>query len=887
MSKFWKKYQIYILSAGSVAFFMMVLWVARGILTGKNSLIIIDGLHQYMPYFADYYDKLKSGDTLFYSFKEGLGTNFLSLWAYYLSSPMNLLILLFPREKLNTAVSLVVTLKVVGSAFTFSYLLSKRKGGADRSLYIVPLSVAYAMSFYVIGYYWNVMWMDCIMIFPLIILGYEYLAERGDIRLYTITLFYALFTNYYIGFIICIFLVLWALFYPYKTWKETFRSAGLFSVSSLLAGGLAAVLLVPAYMGIMQTASAKRVLPGWDQYGSYFDILQQLFAKMEPINNQVDDGGVNLYCGIFAILLTFVFLISKEFDLAEKARYIFLLVLFTISFNTEILNYIWHGFHNQYGIPNRFSFLFIFILLWMAASVLARVRDLNRVVIFIAGGCGLVLLGLCWFMTDKRADLATYLITLGLMIAYVVILFFVCGKPKKETPKTTFTVPQWVLFGFMLFELVVSCSFGWGSNGVISYQTYFGSTEDVAELRRNLAVEDKGFYRAEIANSKMLDEVTWHGLNAVTMFGSTAQGEVVTAMGKIGFYTGANEYLYCGATPFTAALTSTKYLIFRDGDFNNTDFEYYNTIGDIYVYKNPQWLPIGICMDDAATAYQGRSTYFTVQNEFASRAIGEEVTLFDQYGYTWDAYGEGCNVTVSENQIRYTVTGGTKPTVTAEMELDRDMDYYVDISGGNVRQIHIMVDGEEIAYDRYQTQAFRIGRLNKGQKVGMRFEFNDNGTTEGTITLHSADFKEEAWNHVYEKLSENTFDPEICTSGHIEGKVTAKEGQVLFLSVPADDGWKVKVDGVPTETEKVLDAFIAIPLTEGEHSIEMHYESPGIRTGILLSLGSLICTMGFFFLTEMLRKRRMQREAAKKEEASAAVEETLQEETSRSSSGKV
>ena len=48
---------------------------------GDNSLLIIDGLHQYMPFYSVLYDKLKGGETLFYSFRSGLGINFLSLFS--------------------------------------------------------------------------------------------------------------------------------------------------------------------------------------------------------------------------------------------------------------------------------------------------------------------------------------------------------------------------------------------------------------------------------------------------------------------------------------------------------------------------------------------------------------------------------------------------------------------------------------------------------------------------------------------------------------------------------------------------------------------------------------------------------------------------------------
>lgn len=43
-----------------------------------------------------------------------------------------------------------------------------------------------------------------------------------------------------------------------------------------------------------------------------------------------------------------------------------------MSFNNILLNYIWHGFHDQYGIPNRFSFLFIFVLLTMGYEAVIK-----------------------------------------------------------------------------------------------------------------------------------------------------------------------------------------------------------------------------------------------------------------------------------------------------------------------------------------------------------------------------------------------------------------------------------------------------------------------------------------------------------------------------------
>ena len=220
---------------------------------GSNSFLIIDGLHQYMPFFSVLYDKLKEGGSLFYSFRTGLGVNFLSLFSYYLSSPLNLLIVFFDKTQLNMAVSLLLVLKVTLSGLTAGVYFSSRT--KKPGITVLLCSTAYALSSYVVGYSWNVMWMDAVMIFPLVVLGIERLIEKKDGRLYGSALFYALYCNYYIAFMICIFSVIWYLFYSFRNFRQFFFRGIVFAFYSLLAAGMAAVLLIPAYLGIKQTAS--------------------------------------------------------------------------------------------------------------------------------------------------------------------------------------------------------------------------------------------------------------------------------------------------------------------------------------------------------------------------------------------------------------------------------------------------------------------------------------------------------------------------------------------------------------------------------------------------------------------------------------------------------
>lgn len=71
----------------------------------------------------------------------------------------------------------------------------------------------YAMMMYTLAYFWNIMWLDVVMILPLVVMCFEKLMREGKYLPYILTLAYALYANYYIGFMLCLFMVLYFLFY--------------------------------------------------------------------------------------------------------------------------------------------------------------------------------------------------------------------------------------------------------------------------------------------------------------------------------------------------------------------------------------------------------------------------------------------------------------------------------------------------------------------------------------------------------------------------------------------------------------------------------------------------------------------------------------------------
>ena len=190
------------------AFIMLVLFIIRGIYPfGDRSFLFSDMYHQYMPFLSEFVHKIKAGEGLSYSYNVGIGSNFLALYVYYVASPFNWLVFLLPESLIMEFMSYLVILRIGLMGLTFSIYLRKTFGKADPA--VILFSTCYALSGYLAAYNWNVMWLDCLILLPLILLGAERLAREGRWIMYTVTLGLCILTNYYISIMICIFLVLY------------------------------------------------------------------------------------------------------------------------------------------------------------------------------------------------------------------------------------------------------------------------------------------------------------------------------------------------------------------------------------------------------------------------------------------------------------------------------------------------------------------------------------------------------------------------------------------------------------------------------------------------------------------------------------------------------
>ncbi len=825
-----------------IPFIIMVISCIRNDIApfGNQTLLAVDSIHQYLPFYSDYYDKIKESGEFLYSWNGGMGYNYVTLWSYYLSSPYLLLLLLFKKSEFNLAMTLIITLKIASCSTSFTYAIDKLFD-AGKDIKILPFGVAYSLSNYVLGYYWNNMWLDVLIMAPLVLLGVKKLIDEEDCRMYVITLFLALFCNFYIGFMLCIFLVLWFLFYPHKGIKSFFISGIRFAVSSLIAGGLAAFMLLPTYQGLMNTAPAESGFPENSWYGSFVELVKRFGIFVDVFYNDGDDGKLNIYCGIFTVFLGLLYFTVKEVSIFQKIKRLLFLALIFISFNNSVLNYIWHGFHDQFGIPNRFAFLFILLLLITAYEGIRNYQDIGFFKFFVP----LTLLVAFAIVQGAPDSYSFYPDTLEytakwIYILYVAYYMLFMLNIMLEWKPVVFSILITVI---AIGEIGANAIYEFDSDGQIDYTYYYNNDADVWAAADS--VDDGGWYREELSKNRTVDENFWYNLKSVGVFGSTANGDSVSFLNRLGFYTATNEHLYNGATPLTDTLLGVRYLYFREGDYFKHGFEYKDTVKNVEIYENKYPLSVGYALegnpDDWDYEQYGAADNL---NSFCNSLCNVDGQLYELLSDEYTATGENCNVEYKgwgEGTYGYTRLDEASPmTVTLSFTAKDDRPVCYKATGTDLSGIEVKVNGETKADGRYFFSLVHVPDTKAGDEISITYKFNSTAAKEQTVNLVAYSFNSDVFEQAYDKLKDEQLKVTEYDSNTINGEITVDSDKLMMTSVVYEPGFNVYVDGKKADIVKIGGSFIGVRLSAGTHKVRIDFVPELLPVGVAISFVSLL-----------------------------------------------
>lgn len=849
---------------------MVLVYAFKGVFPfGDEMYLRSDCYHQYTPYLQILQDKLRGGGSLLYTWEIGAGMNFVALAAYYLASPLNLLTIIWPGNMADF-VSFSIILKMGLAGFSTTYYLTKKYN--SKGVPAAIFGMFYAMSAYFAAFSWNIMWLDCMWLLPFIILGLDRLVNKKRCKMYCIALAIGIFSNYYIGIMLCIYSVIYFIYlicvsdFDSELGKIKGRLLALkdFAIYSVLGGGLAACILLPACYNMLMTKSAETSFP--QAIEEYFSMLYMMFRSLIciPVADLKYPHDPNIYCTVAIFILIPLFWLCKKIDIKQRVGKTIIAVIMLLSFNFNIPNYIWHGLHFPNSLPCRESFIYIFLIVTMAYEAFLHIREFKASQII---GCAGASAGLILIMQEifkstgffSELDVDTSMIKIvyfSLVFIALYLLLFFCYRKFED------------MRGFItyLMVLVVFCELTLNMNvtGIPSTSSrsgYYDSTSAYTELNKQAkemaASEGVHFFRTESANHATRNDGSRFGYDSISTFSSVASAAMQDYYNEIGMQTSFNAYSYYGHTPLTASLFSIKYE-YAAGDASLPDnmqkvssASYTTANGKasstINMYKYNNTLPLGFMINSSTEANWDKSTGnpFVTQNNFVTKAVNGGQTIFHQlyspsvgtFKTEYDLDEFDTVKEISDPQLYdvyfYCTTSSENLTAT--------------VTGGTIKE-----NGKETTSKTFsstnQNYICHLGTVTAGSTITVTA-----GDGQSISNCYAYAFDNEAWNKDFELLNANPYTVETFTDTKIIGTVNASSQGIMYTSIPYDKGWSVYVDGNKSSITPICDgALSGVFVDSGSHEITFKYTPKGLVLGIIATILCLAAFIGLIFIDNII-----------------------------------
>lgn len=798
---------------------MIAIFAIRDIFPfGDKCYLRSDMYHQYCPFFSELWNKIRNGESLFYSWNIGMGTNFLAVYGYYLSSPTNWLVGLFPQKYMIEVMNVIILLKLAGASLTCTYYLCMHN--KKRHISAAVFGLFYGLSAFIAAYSWNLMWLDCVLLLPLVVLGLEKLVHEGKGLMYAITLGLTILSNYYIAIMVCISMVIYFVVImvsrPVPKDKNDYPRAILRFVGySLLAGGLAAILLLPEVCALEYTASSNINFPKvMTRYFSFITII-----KRHLINIDVSlglDHLPNIYCGVAVLLLFPLYIINKRISCREKVAKVLALFIFFTAFNMNIPNFIWHGFHYPNSLPCRQSFIYIFLLLGICYDAFINMREYKTS--HISGSLWGVLLFLIYLgntLTDEDIDFSILYISAIFIGIYALIAMI--ARSKKVNV-------NYLMIGLFAVA-IVECTINMDHTGYsTTTRSYYLSDLDKVETLLGKAEEIEGedaFYRTtKYRGYRTKNDDTWHHFKGGSVFSSTAYASLTSFYDDLGLEHSTNAYALNGATPLIYSIFNVKYLLSNKEIKSDGIYSLVDEADGEYLYKNTYALPLGFMLPSGFNEEFDRindANPFAVQNDLANAAAGVE-ELYTRISF--------------EDNIS-----------SAIITPDKDCYLYMYIMNKNIETISVTIDGNSETFTGINHgRMIDLGYVNQGTSIHVT---ESGGDGSNNLQMYAYVLNTDKLEQFYNALADGGLTITKYSSTDVMGYVNAAEDGLLFTSIPYDESYTVYVDNVKTDyTSTGNGAFIAVRLPAGTHTVEFRYMPRGFKAGAVISVICLLLLIG-------------------------------------------
>ena len=764
-----------------------------------NSIVQVDADYQYIPVLYKIYDLLHGKGNLLYS-DIGLGNSIYTSLIIQgsLFSPINLLLYFTKRSNINNYFNIIVMIKMALISLT-SYIYFKYKYKTNE-FYLILFSIIYTFSGWVILNYFNIMWLDSVILFPLIMLYLDKLLKENKYYGYIITLSLSCIISYYISTYILMFIFIYSFLYIFIILKKEERKKTilLLGITTLISLLISSFSIVPA---LYHTLNSSRLIRG----GNY------------PLFNHT----INKILYLMGMSLPLVLLIKTilKYKKDKKNIYIYLVLLFLYSVGIilEPINLAMH-FGSYWSFPYRYSFITIFILISISLYYVSKYDIKEKKFRIIPLFLIIMFIPLLKFFNDKylpeilhgqitldfnKWDIFKYILIM--LISFIVIKILTLMLGNKLLIKIFLVITT-------LLEILITTSW------CMYYNSGYFLTNEANQLNNTLDLDHNYLHRYKLSIPYYSTDYAFIlDVNTLDNWLHILPKGMTNTYKSLGYLNSDTSIKALGGTIFTDNLFNMNYIISRD----ILDSNMYTPIDIDKNYKLYQYntkLPYGIIYNTNNLITNDDNTGFYLHNNLYKSLFNKDNNLID---------------------IKTFYLSDNNNCINISDTLDNNSYIYLDLTNDGKKISSLKVNDDYVYYlDNYIKY---IGIYDK--ELNMEICPKENETIDyidlGIISISKYQLFTNSINNHINITYNNGYNIKIDND---------KDNQSLFLPLNNIKGLDIRLNDEKIKPDNYLDNFVSIKLLKGENNIRIKYHEPYLILGIILSVLGVLLIFGIKYI---------------------------------------
>lgn len=779
-------------------------FIFRDYLYGNDLMIFndigSDTWQQYIMNYTSIVNHLRDGSFSLWDFNNGLGIN---QFNFNLFDPFLMLlygvgVVLGPAHML-LYINVIQILKIMVAAFAFYWFLSQFS-------FIVPskmiTSYAYALNGFLLVWGQHYQFGTVVIYFPLMLLFCEkFIQKKKGKALFPVMVFlcgiYSVYFTYMCLAATGLYLLFRILMLDGLTWKERIQRFLLGCAEMIMGVGMSLVVFLPMAEVLLDVSSRLEsdgtglldfLRQCFTPYSRkfYLSMLKRMFSSnlqngyglakgpQQYVMNYYEDPV--LFCSTLAVFLNVQFLaVLRKADMTKRAKRVLYGVAALILVGTALP--VGGTVFNYFTLPTqRYTFVlmtvFLLLMAWMW-DYMRKGGKLNLVLILAVTA----LMGWAYWCGYEQAGFQEYRTNI-LILTVTGILTAVCLTLLCFLKDTQI---RNVILGVMGVVLVVNVVSEGGTNYQnrvtmkktdVPAEVMVQETQRYEEMRTSDDKEIK--YRAEIEKPQ-------------DFFREMYRVDLADCL---------------------------NYLKENDPTFYRVEKDYISGT---------------VSMDSSGQGYRGISTYNSVMNgnvkEFVETCY-PELFFADHNHYTfWNNVDD--NWLAAFLGVKYILSGNGEPDETKYKLLDQVGSLYIHENVLDAQTAHFYTqDISEESLKELCTEENREELL--GEAIALE-DGTEIGDASEIQTLKSEE-QETAEQNSSVTLDAPQKDSVVTGSVHAEA-----DGYALFM-IPYEKGWSLTIDGEKAELLRGDIGFLACEVPEGDHTILLTFEAPGLKAGTIGSV---------------------------------------------------